>query len=146
MALTDAQAKIISQNKKKEEERKRKAASSAPVSRVKTVESGVRNLPSRTPLELLKNDLSTGTTTRNKVDYAKQSKASINTQKSVQANKEKQAAKSQIKSQLTLSEPDAKLPSASQKGILDAKVAYEQAKTAGDKEGMAKAHHGPTEG
>lgn len=140
MPLTDAQAKIINQTKKKKEKTKQKAASSAPVSRAKTVESGVKSLPAKTPLDLLKRDVSTGTTVRNKVDNAKQSKASINTQKSVQANKEKQAAKSQIKSQLTLSESDAKLPSASQKGILDAKVAYEQAKTAGDKEGMAKAH------
>lgn len=138
MALTDAQAKIINQTKKKKEKTKQKAASSNP-----SVKSGSLTLGGSSqlsPLQLAKQDAATKTTVRNKVDYAKQSKASINTQKSVQANKKKQAAKSQIKSQLTLSESDAKLPSASQKGILDAKVAYEQAKTAGDKEGMAKAH------
>lgn len=139
MALTDAQAKIINQTKKKKEERKKKAAASNPSVSSQNLTLG-RSTSQLSPLQLAKQDASTKTTTRNKVDYAKQSKASINTQKSVQANKEKQAAKSQIKSQLTLSESDAKLPSASQKGILDAKVAYEQAKTAGDKEGMAKAH------
>ena len=138
MALTDAQAKIINKNKKKEEERKKKAASSNPS--VKSGSLALGGSSQLSPLQLAKQDAATKTTTRNKVDYAKQSKSSINTQKSVQANKEKQAAKSQIKSQLTLSESDSKLPSASQKGILDAKVAYEQAKTAGDKEGMAKAH------
>lgn len=139
MALTDAQAKIINQTKKKKEERKKKAAASNPSVSSQNLTLG-RSTSQLSPLQLAKQDAATKTTTRNKVDYAKQSKASINTQKSVQANKEKQAAKSQIKSQLTLSESDAKLPSASQKGILDAKVSYEQAKTAGDKEGMAKAH------
>ena len=138
MALTDAQAKIINQTKKKKEKTKQKAASSNP-----SVKSGSLTLGGSSqlsPLQLAKQDAATNTTVRNKVDNAKQSKASINTQKSVQANEEKKTAKSQIKSQLTLSESDAKLPSASQKGILDAKVAYEQAKTAGDKDGMAKAH------
>lgn len=138
MALTDAQAKIINQNKKKKEKTKQKAASSNPA--VKSGSLTLGGSSQLSPLQLAKQDAATKTTTRNKVDYAKQSKASVNTQKSVQANKEKQAAKSQIKSQLTLSESDAKLPAASQKGILDAKVAYEQAKTAGGKEGMAKAH------
>lgn len=138
MALTDAQAKIINQNKKKKEKTKQKAASSNP-----SVKSGSLTLGGSSqlsPLQLAKQDAATNTTVRNKVDNAKQSKASINTQKSVQANKEKKTAKAQLKSSLNLSESDAKLPSASQKGILDAKVAYEQAKTAGDKEGMAKAH------
>ena len=138
MALTDAQAKIINRDKKKKEKTKQKAASSNPS--VKSGSLALGGSSQLSPLQLAKKDAATKTTTRNKVDYAKQSKASINTQKSAQANKKKQAAKSQIKSQLTLSESDAKLPSARQKGILDAKVAYEQAKTAGDKEGMAKAH------
>lgn len=138
MALTDAQAKIINQTKKKKEKTKQKAASSNPS--VKSGSLALGGSSQLSPLQLAKQDAATNTTVRNKVDNAKQSKASINTQKSVQANEEKKTAKSQIKSQLTLSESDAKLPSASQKGILDAKVAYEQAKTAGDKEGMAKAH------
>ena len=140
MALTDAQAKIIAQNKKKQEESKKKAAKNTPAVGVGSLKIGTGTASALSPLELTRKDAATKTTAKDKVNYAKQSKASINTQKSVQANKEKQAAKSQIKSQLTLSESDAKLPSASQKGILDAKVAYEQAKTAGDKEGMAKAH------
>lgn len=138
MALTDAQAKIINQTKKKKEKTKQKAASSNPS--VKSGSLALGGSSQLSPLQLAKQDAATKTTTRNKVDYAKQSKASINTRKSVQANKEKQTAKAQLKSSLNLSEYDAKLPSASQKGILDAKVAYEQAKTAGDKEGMAKAH------
>lgn len=140
MALTDAQAKIINQTKKKKEQNKQKAAKNTPAVTVGSLKIGSNTASALSPLELARKDAATNTTVRNKVDNAKQSKASINTHKSVQANKKKQAAKSQIKSQLTLSESDAKLPSASQKGILDAKVAYEQAKTAGDKEGMAKAH------
>ena len=138
MALTDAQAKIINQTKKKKEKTEQKAASSNPSVKAGSLTLGGSSQLS--PLQLAKQDAANKTTVRNKVDNAKQSKASINTKKSVQANEEKQTAKSQIKSKLSLSESDAKLPSASQKGILDAKVAYEQAKTAGDKEGMAKAH------
>ena len=141
MALTDAQAKIINQNKKKQEETKKKAASTN-----SSVSSGNLKLGTSTsqlsPLQLAKQDAATKTTVKDKVTYAKQSGATekTNVQKSVQKNKETQAAKSQIKSQLTLSESDLSLPSASQKGILDAKVAYEEAKKAGDKDGMAKAH------
>ena len=139
MALTDAQAKIINQNKKKREDTQKKAASANP-----SVSSGALKLGTSTsqlsPLQLAKRDTATKTTVQTKVSNAKQSKASVNTQKSIQANEEKKEAKSKIKSDLALSAADAKLPSASQKGVLDAKVAYEQAKTAGDKEGMAKAH------
>ena len=104
MALTDAQAKIINQNKKKKEKTKKKAASSNPS--VKSSSLTLGGSSQLSPLQLAKQDAATKTTVRNKVDYAKQSKASINTQKSVQANKKKQAAKSQIKSPLTLSESD----------------------------------------
>lgn len=147
MALTDAQAKIIAQNKKQEEEAKKKVASASNKATTKTKPSTMVYSPKETkksglttPLDYLKSTASSGVTTQDRVTVGKSSGIVKNAQKSIQTNKETQAAKSQIKSQLTLSESDLSLPSASQKGILDAKLAWEEANKAGDKEGMAKAH------
>lgn len=140
MALTDAQAKIINQNRQKKNQNKQKAAKNTPAVGVGSLKIGTGTASALSPLELARKDAATKTTVKDKVNYAKQSGSSTNTSKSIQANKEKQAAKSQARSSLTLSESDLKLPSLSQKGILDAKVAWEEAKKAGDTEGMAKAH------
>ena len=140
MALTDAQAKIINRNKKKKEEAKKKAStySNTTVSSKNKLSTGSQ----LSPLDLMKKDAATKTTVKDKVTYAKQSGAveKTNVQKSVQANQKKQEAKSQARSQLTLSESDLSLPSLSKKGILDAKLSWGEAYNAGDKEGMAKAH------
>lgn len=142
MALTDAQAKIINRNRQKKNQNKQKAAKNTPAVGVGSLKIGTGTASALSPLELARKDAATKTTVRDKVNYAKQSGAveKTNVQKSVQANQKKQEAKSQARSQLTLSESDLSLPSLSKKGILDAKLSWGEAYNAGDKGGMAKAH------
>ena len=139
MALTDSQQKIIDQEKKRRKAAQQKAASSHP-----SVASGELRLGTAdsqlSPLELAKRDGATRTTVRNKVTNAKQSKAAINTKQSIQNNRKKQEDRKTARSKLVLSEADSKLSPLSQKGILDAKLSWEEAQEAGDRVGMEKAH------
>lgn len=141
MALTDAQQKIIDEEKRKKDKNKQKAAASNPSVGTGNLSLGL-GTSQLSPLELAKKDAATGTTTRDKITFANQSKATdpTNVQNSIRANQERQEARRKARSELTLSEADMGLPSLSQKGILDAKLAWEEAKNNGDRAGMDKAH------
>lgn len=141
MALTDAQQKIIDEEKRKKDKNKQKAAASNPSVGTGNLSLGL-GTSQLSPLELAKKDAATGTTIRDKITFAKQSKATdpTNVQNSIRANQERQEERRKARSELTLSEADMGLPSLSQKGILDAKLAWEEAKKNGDRAGMDKAH------
>lgn len=108
--------------------------------RTSTKSTTASKLAATSPLNQAKSDAATGTTVKTKISNAKTSGLASGSGKSQAANQKKQEAKSEAKSKLTLSEADLQLPSLSQKNILDAKLSWEEAKAAGDKEGMAKAH------
>ena len=142
MALTDAQQKIIDEEKRKREANQKKAAKNTPAVGVGSLKIGTGTASALSPLELARKDAATKTTVRDKISFANQSKATdpTNVQKSIQANQKRQEERKQARSRLTLSEADLSLPSLSQKGILDAKLAWEEAHKIGDTAGMAKAH------
>ena len=139
MALTDTQQKIIDQEKKRKKAAQQKAASSNSSVGAGSLKLGTA-ASQLSPLELAKRDGATRTTVRNKVTNAKQSKAAINTKQSIQNNRKKQEERSAARNKLALSEADRNLPALSQKGVLDAKLSWEEANKVGDQARMDKAH------
>ena len=139
MALTDTQQKIIDEEKKRKKAAQQKAASSNSSVGAGSLKLGTA-ASQLSPLELAKRDGATKTTVRNKVTNAKQSKASINTKQSIQNNQKKQEDRTAARNKLALSEADRNLPALSQKGVLDAKLSWEEANKVGDRAGMDKAH------
>lgn len=139
MALTDTQQKIIDQEKKRKKAAQQKAASSNSSVGAGSLKLGTA-ASQLSPLELAKRDGVTRTTVRNKVTNAKQSKAAINTKQSIQNNRKKQEERSAARNKLALPEADRNLPALSQKGILDAKLSWEEANKVGDQARMDKAH------
>lgn len=96
-----------------------------------------------TPLQLAKIDAQSGTKTKDKVAFAKQSglvKDTSKTQESKQKAAQAQAQRQKERASVQLSKADRKLPQGSKQIVQDAKLAFAQAQKAGDKEAMAKAH------
>lgn len=100
---------------------------------------------SLTPLNLLKRDAISGTTTRDKIRYASTSGAvgRLSSSEVKAKNKkagDKRAARDQKSAAQVLSRQDKRLPKREQTLIRDAKTSYDEARKKGDKAGMQAAH------